>query len=102
MDGPKFVFIACNHFEGTTIIGNEVSNTANFSITITLYSNTESDISVTLITELSYCHPGSHYDDATQRCVCYNSSDTVSCSGSTSVIKRGYWYGLVNNKSTVS
>ena len=36
------------------------------------------------------------------RCVCYNNSDTVSCSGSISTIKIGHWFRLVENKPTVS
>ncbi|XP_065892258.1 uncharacterized protein [Dysidea avara] len=55
-----------------------------------------------LITELSPCHPGFHYDNDTQRCVCYNDSDIVFCSGSTSSIKRGYWFGEVDSKATVT
>jgi len=32
--------------------------------------------------------------------VCYD--DIVSCSGSTSAIKRGYWFGIVDGKATVT
>ena len=38
IDGPKFVSIACNDLEGIRIIGNEISNTTNFSIHITVSS----------------------------------------------------------------
>ena len=37
-----------------------------------------------------------------ETCVCYNDSDVMSCSGSTSCIKRGYWFGEVDNIATVS
>ena len=35
-------------------------------------------------------------------CECYNASDIVFCSGSSSTIKRGYWFGSVMGKSTVT
>ena len=104
IDGSQFVSVTCNYFEGLKIIGKEVSNVTNFSMIITSYSNVQSNISVKLIAELSLCHPGFQYDNATQSCLCYNNSnhDIVSCSGSKSYIKRGYWFGYVNGKPTVS
>ena len=55
-----------------------------------------------LIVEISPCHPGFYYDNATQRCVCYNFTDDVSCSGVASSIKMGHWFGEVDNQSTIS
>ena len=37
-----------------------------------------------------------------ETCVCYNDSDVMSCTGSISCIKRGYWFGDVDNIATVS
>jgi len=41
LDGPRFVPIACNLFEGISLIGKEVSDKTNFSMTITSYSRSE-------------------------------------------------------------
>ena len=71
-------------------------------MTITSYTNSESEISIKLVAELSPCYPGFLYDNATQKCVCYNDHDIVSCSGSTSTIKRGYWFGVIDSRPTVT
>ena len=102
LDGTQFVPIACNLFEGIGVTGKEISDGTNFSMMIRSYTNSDLEISVQLIAELSTCHPGYHYDNTTQKCVCYDDSDIVSCSGSTSTIKRGYWFGVVDGKSTVT
>ena len=103
IDGARFVSVACEAFEDVSVIGKEISHSSNFSMHITSHATgTEKKFSVELITELSPCHPGFHYDNDTQRCVCYSDNDAVSCAGSTSFIKRGYWFGLVSRKSTVS
>ncbi|XP_065890261.1 uncharacterized protein [Dysidea avara] len=83
-----------------------VVDATNYTMTITSYDSGISNLkefSTKLIIELSPCHPGFHYDNNnTQTCVCYNDSDVVSCSGSTSSIKRGYWFGEVDDKATVT
>ena len=99
-DGSKFVSVACKAFHGVTVTGKRITKRTNFTMSITSYVSSQSEISITLVTELSPCHPGFYYDDYTETCTCYN--DVVSCSGSTSMIKRGYWFGLAINKSTVS
>ena len=48
------------------------------------------------------CHPGYEYNDKSHKCECYNASDIVSCSDSSSTIKRGYWFGSVTGKQTVT
>ena len=55
-----------------------------------------------LIIELSQCHPGFWYHNTSQKCECYNSTNIVTCSGSSSTIKRGYWLGSVTGKPTVT
>ena len=96
LEATRFVPIACQLFEGI------ISDKKNFSMTITSYTNSESEISIKLVAELSPCHPGFLYDNATQKCVCYNDHDIVSCSGSTSTIKRGYWFGVIDSRPTVT
>ena len=106
INGSSYVLVVtCEGFRGIRIIGEEVSDVVNYSITITSHDGSKSDlktISMKLITELSPCHPGFHYDNDTQRCICYSDSDIVSCSGSTSSIKRGYWFGEIDDKTTVT
>ena len=59
-------------------------------------------ISVNLTVGLSPCHPGFQYHSKSQRCECYNNSGIVLCSGSSSTIKRGYWFGHVTGTPTVT
>ena len=106
ISGPTYVLISCDTFEGINIIGNQsLSKSMNFSITVTLntalYSNWKK-ISVNLIIELSPCHPGFWQYPSSNRCECYNADDIVFCSGSNSTIKRGYWFGSVTGKPTVT
>ena len=107
ISGPKQVLIVCNNtFEGISITSNQVlSKSTNFSFSIN--SNVDhnpdwKEISVTLIVELSECHPGFWQSSKSQKCECYNASDIVFCSGSTSTIKIGYWFGSVTGKPTVT
>ena len=106
ISGSKHVLISFNTFEGISIIGNQsLSNSTNFSISImlntALYLNWK-QISANLIIELSPCHPGFWQYPNSTGCECYNASDIVFCSGSSSTIKRGYWFGIVTGKPTVT
>ncbi|XP_065895117.1 uncharacterized protein [Dysidea avara] len=98
--GPNNVLLSCTLFDGVSIMGNRVMEATNYTMNITSYDLKE--FSIELITELSPCHSGFYYDNTTQMCVCYSDSDIVYCSGSTSSIKRGYWFGEVNDKATVA
>ena len=104
--GPKEVLISCDNFEGINIIGDQsLSKSINFSINITLNVALNSDwkqISVNLIILLSPCHPGFWQYPNSSRCECYNAKDIVFCSGNSSTIKRGYWFGIVTEKPTVT
>ncbi|XP_065895657.1 uncharacterized protein [Dysidea avara] len=105
--GPDNVLISCALLEGVSIMGEKILDVTNYSINVTSYDGNKSELKlffVQLILELSPCQPGFHYDNdnATLRCVCYSNSDVVSCSGSTSSIKRGYWFGEVNDIATVT
>ena len=102
IEGSIFVSISCKKFEGIGIIGNKVSNRTNFSLSVTSFTSSESEISIEIIIEVSPCHPGFVHYNGTQKCACYNSSDIVSCVGSESSIKRGYWFGVLDDKPTVS
>ena len=37
-----------------------------------------------------------------RKCKCYNTKNIISCSDNSSTIKKGYWFGGVNGKSTVT
>ena len=104
--GPKEVLIFCDKFEEINIIGNPpLSKSTNFSINISLNTVLNADwkeILVNLTIELSPCHPGFWQDNKSDRCECYNASDIVFCSGSSSTIKRNYWFGNVTGKPTVT
>ena len=106
ISGSKHVLISSNTFEGISIIGNQsISKSTNFSISImlntALYPNWK-QISVNLIIELSPCHPGFWQYPNSTGCECYNASDIVFCSDSSSTIKRGYWFGSVTGKPAVT
>ena len=106
ISGPKQVVISCDALVKISIIGNQsLSKSMNFTITISLNTALYSDwkqISANLITELSSCHPGFWQYPSSTGCECYNVSDIVFCSGSSSTIKRGYWIGSVTGKPTVT
>ena len=105
--GLDSVLLSCTVFGGFAVrlMGTRVSEATNHSMTITSYDGSISDVkkfSIELITELSPCYPGFHYDNTTQTCICYSDSNIVSCSGYTSSIKRGYWFGEIDDKATVT
>ena len=109
ISNTKYITVSCNDsIQGISVIGNMRSNnTYNYSVTISLYVARISEskvISLTLTLELSQCHqyPGFWYSSRSQRCECYNIKSIISCSGSNSTIKRGYWFGSVAGKPTVT
>ena len=107
ISGSDYITISCNHTtQGIALIGNLHSNNSyNYSLTILLYVTHVYEskiITVNLTVELSQCHVGFWYSSKSQKCECYNTGNIVSCSNSNSTIKRGYWFGSVNGKSTVT
>ena len=109
IDGESDVLISCgdNIFQGVSILGNETlqGQSSNFSIMLQLNVGPYSDeriFSIEVIVEISPCYPGFFHDKELQKCMCYNNTDIVFCSGSSSTIKRGYWYGSVNRQPTVA
>ena len=106
--GPNYITISCNHMtQAISITGSLCSNSSyNYSMTISLYvvrTSESKTISVNLTLGLSQCHPGFHYLSESKKCECYNTKNIISCSSSsTSTIKRGYWFGSVDGKPTVT
>ena len=105
--GPTQILISCNDtFQGISITGNEALPTPkNFTIIITLNIDHNADwkeISVNLVVGLSPCHSGFWQYPSSKKCECYNANDIVFCSSGNSTIKRGYWFGSVTGKPTVT
>ena len=104
----QYILISCNHtFQEIYIISNNTFPVLpfNYSMTISSYVVRISEmrsISVNLMIELSLCHPGYWYYGTSGKCECYNSTNTVICYGSSSTIKKGYWFGNVTGKLTVT
>ena len=106
INGAKQILISCDAFKGISIIGNQsLTKSTNFSINIalnTVFNPSWRPISVTLIINLSPCHLGFWHSSKSPKCECYNANDIVFCSGTSSTIKRGYWFGKVNGKPTMT
>ena len=108
ISGSNQILLSCNNdaFHGISIIGNDsLSKSSNYTINITLHDDRNSDwkkVSVNLIVELTPCSAGFWQYPASEKCECYNTKDVVFCSGSNSTIKRGYWFGKVIEKPTVT
>ena len=105
LSGSKYISVLCNHTTQAISITGDFNILFNYSIDISMYAAKTSGskiISVNLIVELSQCHPGFYYSSKSQKCECYNTKNIISCSGSSSTIKRGFWFGIVNGKSTVA
>ena len=104
--GPEQILISCDTFQGISIMSNQsLSTSINFSINISLNVDHDASwkqISVTLIVGLSPCHPGFWQYPESQKCECYNAKDIVFCSGNSSTIKNGYWFGSVTGKPTIT
>ena len=103
--GLEHALISCNNaIEGISLVGSKnISDIPfNYSINFTSYATVREVISTNLIVELSPCHLGFQYQSKSQRCECYNSSRIVYCSGSSSTIARGYWFGQVTEIPTVT
>ena len=108
ISGSKRVLISGNDtFQGISIIGNNrLSKPSNYTINFILHDDRNFDwkqVSVNLTVELTPCHhPGFWQNSGSEKCECYNANNIVFCSGSNSTIKRGYWFGSVTGKPTVT
>ena len=100
--GLEYASISCNNaIEGISIVGAK-TKALNYSIYFTSYATAREIISANLTVELSPCHLGFKYQNKSEKCECYNNSRIVSCSGSSSIIARGYWFGHVTSTPTVT
>ena len=87
------------------ITGNRTVS-MNYSMKLsTLRAHVEErkELSVNLIVGLSSCYTGFFYSVLSHKCECYYTGGaTVVCSGSRSMIHRGYWFGKVEGRATVA
>ena len=86
-----------------TFRGREIDATQiNVTLSLTSLSYSLSKIAATLVIELVPCidHPGYTYSEESQTCVCYHHN--VKCSDDDNEIKRGYWFGSIDNRATTS
>ena len=108
ISGPNYITISCNHMtQAISITGSLRSNNSyNYSMTISLYvvrTSESKTISVNLMLGLTQCHPGFQYLSESKKCECYDTKNIISCpSSNTSTVKRGYWFGSVDGKPTVT
>ena len=106
MSGSTVFLLSCGSVSDISIICNKsLTKPLNYSINIALHNDRNlgrKQISVNLTFELTPCHPGFWQYSGSERCECYNASNIVFCSGSTSTIKRGYWFGSIIERPTVT
>ena len=106
LSGLTEFLLSSGSISGITIKGNNsLTKPLNYSINIILHNDRNlgrKQISVNFTIELTPCHLGFWQYPNSESCECYNASDIVFCSGSTSTIKRGYWFGSIREKPTVT
>ena len=80
------------------------SSWINYTMTLSTFKLGVEDripmsLNVTVI--ISPCHPGFQYNPQSQKCECFD-HNVVFCSGSNSLIQRGYWFGEVDGMATAA
>ena len=95
MSGDSIILIK-SMFKGIKISGVEIKQ----EVTITLKLNSEL-IELKLGVELVPCQLGYAYNIVTKQCHCYTVDNIVSC-GTTTTIRKGYWFGMIGEQATVS
>ena len=104
--GSTQILLSCDiPLQGISIIGNKsLSESLNYyNIVLRDVRNSNwKQIIVKLTFQFISCYPGFWQYPSSQKCECYNASDIVLCSGSSSTIKRGYWFAIVTSKPTVT
>ena len=106
-NGSTQILLSCDiPLQGISIIGNKsLSESLNYSTNIILHDVRNSNweqLFIKFTFEFTSCYPGFWQYPSSQKCECYKASDIVFCSGSSSTIKRGFWFGTVIGKPTVT
>ena len=107
--GLNTTIISCNHTVPDIRINAAIKDkpelpynyTLNFNLFASRFSETKM-VFAELTVELSECHEGFYYDEGALACQCYDTGNIVICTGTSSTIRRGYWFGEVNGNSTVA
>jgi len=109
INGARDLQVLCgsNAFQGISITGNRDLSVGSFNASITIHFHIdlfsdEVQFSTEFVLEISPCHPGFCYHEESQKCTCYDHNNLILCSSTSSVIKRGYWFGSVNGQPTVA
>ena len=107
IQGSDLISVDCKTLQGINDLIVIGSPTLNETIKIQLNSFYDSTfdwkpITVNLNVQLSSCHLGFYYSSDVEYCVCYTTDNIVTCSGSNSTIRNGYWFGTVNDQPTVA
>ena len=99
----KYVLVSCAFDLKISVAGGR-SSLMNYTMMLSTFKLGVEDrvpINVNITVMLSPCHPGFQYNDKSRICECFD-NDNILCSGNTSMIQRGYWFGEVDGKSTVA
>ena len=110
IQGTEVILVDCRTLQGINnliVTGSPPLRDTISAITIQLNSFYDSTfdwkpITVNLNVQLSSCHLGFYYSSDVEHCVCYTTDNIVTCSGSNSTITNGYWFGTVDDQSTVT
>ena len=110
MQASEVILVDCKTLQGINylfITGKPSLSDSNSTLAIQLSSFYDSTfdwkpITVNLNVQLSPCHLGFYYSSDVEYCVCYTTDDIVTCSGSNSTIRNGYWLGTINDQPTTA
>ena len=108
IQGNDIISVDCRIFQGiNNLVITGKPPLINSIVTIQLNSFYDirfnwKPITVILDVQLSPCHSGFYYSSDLEHCVCYTTDNIVTCSGSNSTIRNGYWFGTINEQPTVT
>ena len=108
IQGNDIITVDCRIFQGiNNLVITGRPPLINSIVTIQLNSFYDirfnwKPITVILHVQLSSCHSGFYYSSDLEYCVCYTTDNIVTCSGSNSTIRNGYWFGTINEQPTVT
>ena len=108
IQGNDIISVDCRIFQGINnlvIVGRPPLINSTLTIQLTSFYDSRFNwkpITVILDVQLSSCHSGFYYSSDLEYCVCYTIDNIVTCSGSNSTIRNGYWFGTINEQPTVT
>ena len=108
IQGNDIISVDCRKFQGiSNLVITGRPPLINSVVTIQLNSFYDitfnwKPIAININVQLSSCHSGFYYSSDLEHCVCYTTDNIVTCSGSNSTIRNGYWFGTINEQPTVT